>query len=366
MKISCLTEVFCPCEGAVSESHHLIRVCDPSMSADEQLRCVCEAVASLGGGRQMFRRFFLKDAASMQPGLEETLRSLPSCPTSIIGQAPLDGTAIAAWVYCVDGFGDGVSEHGISHNGYSHFWQAQMLSPGGDSHRQMDAIFRSYVSGLSARALTLSNDCIRTWIFVRDIDSNYGGVVVGRRDVFTEQGLTPQTHFVTSTGIEGSAADAAALVSMDAYAVGGLDEGQIRFLHAYDHLSPTALYGVTFERGTAVQYGDRQQVFISGTASIDSKGEVLHIGDVARQTVRMLENIDALLSEAGAGFGDVRMGLVYLRNPADYETVRGVIAARYPSLPLLYLHAPVCRPTWLVEMECIALTPESTDAFPVF
>ena len=61
---------------------------------------------------------------------------------------------------------------------------------------------------------------------------------------------------------------------MDTYAVKGLQPGQIQFLYAPTHLNPTYEYGVTFERGTAVTYGDRKQIFISGTASIDNKGEI--------------------------------------------------------------------------------------------
>ena len=49
---------------------------------------------------------------------------------------------------------------------------------------------------------------------------------------------------------------------LDAYAVDGLQAEQIRFLHAPEYLNPTYEYGVTFERGTAVEYGDRKQIFM--------------------------------------------------------------------------------------------------------
>ena len=62
---------------------------------------------------------------------------------------------------------------------------------------------------------------------------------------------------------------------MDTYAVDGLKSEQIHYLYAPTHLNPTYEYGVSFERGTYVDYGDRRQVFISGTASINNKGEVV-------------------------------------------------------------------------------------------
>lgn len=63
---------------------------------------------------------------------------------------------------------------------------------------------------------------------------------------------------------------------MDTYAVAGLQPEQIHFLYAPTHLNPTYEYGVSFERGTYVDYGDRRQIFISGTASINNKGEVVY------------------------------------------------------------------------------------------
>lgn len=90
-------------------------------------------------------------------------------------------------------------------------------------------------------------------------------------EVFVTQNLTEKTHYIASTGIGGRHADPKVLVQMDTYAVAGLKPEQIHFLYAPTHLNPTYEYGVSFERGTYVDYGDRRQVFISGTASINNK-----------------------------------------------------------------------------------------------
>jgi enamine deaminase RidA (YjgF/YER057c/UK114 family) len=238
-----------------------------------------------------------------------------------------------------------------------------MKSEKAGSEAQMGEIFEGYDASLAGKGMDVARNCLRTWIFVRDVDDNYGGVVKGRRDYFNRIGLTPDTHFIASTGIAGFSADPRQLVRMDAYAIDGLKDGQIQYLHAYDHLSPTALYGVTFERGTAVTYGDRKHVFISGTASIDKDGEVVHPGDPEKQTERMLENVDALLKEAGAGFDDIAYCLVYLRNADDYLCVKAVLQRDCPTLDPIYVLAPVCRPAWLVEMECMAVTGDGDKSF---
>jgi enamine deaminase RidA (YjgF/YER057c/UK114 family) len=115
-----------------------------------------------------------------------------------------------------------------------------------------------------------------------------------------------------------------------------------------------------------VQYGDRKHLFISGTASIDSKGQVVHEGDVCLQTERMWRNVEALLAEGGASFKDIQMAIVYLRDMADYECVRAMFAERMPALPIVFTLAPVCRPKWLIEMECIAAVNSEDERFADF
>ena len=346
----------------VTESHATLQVQDGSLTFENQLQGILEAYAAFSEGKTvLFRRFFLSDPASQAERLEAALQTLPTAATSIIGQPPLNGTQIAAWMYAIEG---GEVKDGVfTHNGYEHVWTGGMTSEKVGSEAQMADIFEDYDAGLAERGLNVADNCVRTWIFVKDVDNNYGGVVKGRRDYFDRIGLTPDTHFIASTGIAGFGADPGQLVRMDAYAVKGLKDGQIQYLHAYDHLSPTALYGVTFERGTAVTYGDRKHVFISGTASIDKDGQVVHVGDPVRQTERMIENVDALLKEAGAGFENIAYSLVYLRNAADYPRVREVLERECPTLDPIYVLAPVCRPTWLVEMECMAVTMDGDKAF---
>ena len=204
---------------------------------------------------------------------------------------------------------------------------------------------------------------MRTWFFVQDVDVNYSGVVRERRELFERHGLTPQTHYIASTGIEGRHADPSRLVLLDAYAVKGLRPGQQVYLHAKDHLNPTYEYGVTFERGVRVRYGDRSHILLSGTASIDNRGEIVAPQDIEGQTVRMLENVEALLAEAGASAADLAQMIVYLRDPADYPAVRKIFELRYEAVPRLFVHAPVCRPGWLIETECIAVREDENPAF---
>ena len=104
-------------------------------------------------------------------------------------------------------------------------------------------------------------------------------------------------------------------------------------------------------------------MFISGTASIDNKGRIVHPKDVLKQTHRMWENVEALLNEAGCSYDEVMEMVVYLRDPSDYAVVSKLYQERFPNKPYVIVLAPVCRPGWLVEMECMAVKNQENPAF---
>ena len=360
---------FTPEEG-VAEWHALLHVESRGESFTEQLRRVYEAEDRLPempeykGARYVLKRYFLSDSTNQQP----LMRREESTAVSIIQQQPLDGSKVAVWLYLQKGM-EIQNESGMTvcrHNGYRHLWKTEMTNFEGDSARQTEAVLAEYEEALQNCGATLAENCIRTWFFVRDVDTQYAGMVKARRENFIRQGLTEKTHYVSSTGIGGLPADTKALVQLEAYALMGFEPAQQRYLYAPTHLNPTYEYGVTFERGTVIEYGDRRHVFISGTASINNKGEVVHIGDIVRQTQRMWENVETLLAEGGASYDEVMQMVVYLRDTADYEVVRRMFEERFPNIPKVIALAPVCRPAWLIEMECIAVKKNDNPQFRAF
>ena len=361
-------------EGGVDEHHAVIRIIQPMLSFCEQRDNILTALrelteGQLPGARPVFLRIFLSDAANQSGLLTEALADFPPCACSIIEQPPLDGTKIALWVYLQTqvtprSFPEGLT--GIEHNGYVHLWGGSACRPGTDSHEQTRRLLEDYATALEDNGGRLADNCIRTWFFVQNIDVNYAGVVKARNEVFLHQGLTRDTHFIASTGIAGRNADPSLCVQLDTYAVTGLVPEQVHHLYASTHLNRTYEYGVSFERGTYVDYGDRRQVFISGTASIDNRGQIVHAGDIRQQTERMWENVEALLKEAGMNYDDIGQMIVYLRDPGDYQTVERLFNARFPNMPRVTVLAPVCRPGWLIEMECMGTCKWTDKRFRAF
>ena len=215
--------------------------------------------------------------------------------------------------------------------------------------------FQSHEAQLRSLGLNLRDHCQRTWIYVRDVDNQYAEVVKARNEVFSQCGLTPEAHFIASTGIGGASECTKAAVAMDFFSVGGLSAESVSYLHALDYLNPTHEYGVAFERGTRLSLPREQLYLISGTASIDHTGACVHRGDVLTQTGRLFLNIEKLLQSGGASLADVPYFVVYLRDVADKAAVSRYLRLRFPDVPCLVVSGRVCRPEWLIEVECMAV-----------
>ena len=309
--------------------------------AERLLERCCEAAE---GMHPVYLRFHLSDIANQAETLRRLLaRRLPGAPVSLTGQPPVGGSRIA-----VEGW--------LSSRSFSQLKFLLGEDPGeGDAFSQTAKLFRTLAASLPD-GCSVADNVLRTWIYCRDIDNHYSGVVRARREYFDTIGLTAGTRYIASTGIGGDSPRAAQLVMMDSLLFFGDAATQLRYLRAPEFLSPTHLYGVTFERGTRLISHDTSYCFLSGTASIDKNGEIVHPGDVVRQTGRALDNIGALLDEGSASFEDLKLAVVYLRDPADRGIVERVVRRRLGgATPYLIVRAPVCRPGWLVEIEGIAV-----------
>jgi enamine deaminase RidA (YjgF/YER057c/UK114 family) len=365
-------DIFCFDNGTeVKEYHAMIHVSEQRQPYVKQLEAVMNAynelLNRLQEARAVFKRYFLSDAANQADNVIVT--DITDCAKSIIQQPPLDGTKIALWVYLMTNVQTNLNNSGlyeVKHAEFRHLWNGSAHNLAANSEYQMRLLFNEYIMQLAEEGCKLSDNCIRTWIFVNDIDLNYGGVVRARNQVFFTQGLTVHTHFIASTGIGGRQQDPNVLSQMDNYAIAGIKQEQIHYLYAPTHLNRTSDYGVSFERGAYINYADRRHVFISGTASINNKGEIMFPNDIEKQTHRMWENVQTLLAEADCTFDEVAEIVIYLRDIADYQLVSELYEKHFPGKPYVIVQAPVCRPGWLIEMECMAVKKIDAPEFPAF
>ena len=381
--ITAVLGCYSPDGGGDAEFHVMIEINTAYAKAEEQYRLLEIATQrlikqpELQKATLVWKHFYVSDAINQAPYLTTSADEA----VSVVQQPPLNGAKASLWLYFVENVqitSEQDSTTVMLRPHYKHLFSTQLHErnvvesnspliphPASIEH-QTNRIFDRYTQNLSRYDCTLERNCIRTWVFVQDVDIQYAGMVVARRQFFDHEGLTNQSHFIASTGIEGRYVFPEVLVLMDAYAITGINPMQIKYLQATTHLNPTYEYGVTFERGTAVDYGDRRHVFISGTASINNLGEIVHSLDVEKQTARTFENIQALLSDGDATMADIACMIVYLRDTADYAVVDRYIETHYPHIPRITVLAPVCRPGWLVEVECLAIKPIISSTFAKF
>ncbi len=383
---SALRSVFGGPEGA-RESHLVLstgRYNTFTRALDEASHAYHDALIEYGLSDEtlVFTRVYLSDIRTQMEPLRSSalLRRLRTGAVSIVEQAPALRGPVSLLSYHIEtapasAAGKVVLNHSIDgwRNGvvftgrhYSMLWTANHSGLGQrDTAVQTREIFRAYASVLRRHSMSLLKSGVRSWIYVRDIDDHYREMVRARRAFFEAEGLTPRTRYLASTGIEGNGRDADSLVTMDTLSYGNLCDGQIVRMEAPENLSPTIAYGVTFERGLRLRFGDRSHLYVSGTASIDRNGDVMYPNDVRRQTERILDNMRVLLAPHGAGLSDMAYLIVYLRDTRFAEKVLDIVSAQVPQgVPLLTVRGAVCRPSWLVEMEGMGIIHDRTQFKP--
>jgi chorismate lyase/3-hydroxybenzoate synthase len=138
-----------------------------------------------------------------------------------------------------------------------------------------------------------------------------------------------------------------------------------RQVSAYNYPAEYGPRTPTFSRAALADLGGgTEALFISGTASIVGHA-TLHAGDVRRQTLETLDNIDAVVASAvrqsrmptdGAHRSDLLECTVYVRREADLPAIREAFEQRlgadsHAARRAVYLRADICRSDLLVEIE---------------
>ncbi len=121
-------------------------------------------------------------------------------------------------------------------------------------------------------------------------------------------------------------------------------------------------YGSAFSRGLRIDLNGLSILLISGTASIDGRGNTVHVGDLRAQTRRTFSNITGLLASEGATWKDIVRTTCYLRDiERDYKAFNEERSAFYreqgldPLPASTGIQAILCRPDLLIEIEAIAM-----------
>ena len=224
---------------------------------------------------------------------------------------------------------------------------------GKDAHEQTKNMFELAEKLLEEAGMRFS-DVVRTWIYLREMERDYGHLNLARREFFQARGINPVP---ASTGIEGGMVSDQHDLCLGIYAVKN-DKPIIRTVMTSPTLNEAEEYGADFIRGMKIVEANKIALFVSGTASIDEAGKTAHIDDFEAQVDRMIVNISALLENQGANFRDVVSATSYLKDPTNAKRLKEKFKqAGFEGFPNVFVKAEVCRPDLLCETEVLAVLP---------
>lgn len=87
-----------------------------------------------------------------------------------------------------------------------------------------------------------------------------------------------------------------------------------------------------YSQATAVS-GDRELLFLAGQIPlVPGTGELLE-GPIEAQVERVMDNLQAVLQEAGSGFDRVVKTTIFLRNMEDFDAVNAVYGRYFGEIP---------------------------------
>ena len=213
---------------------------------------------------------------------------------------------------------------------------ARTTTPFASPSKQTRAVFGDLIGTLAGQGATLRDNCVRTWIYIKDVDVFYRGMVESRGAMFAEQGLTGDTPFHRQHRHRGRLR-----ASLRPRRDGRLFQPRSRT--AAD-LLPQRLRSAVRDQGLQRPISNAARASPMPTARIISSrarrastrhGQVVHPGDVLRQLDARAGQCRGAAASARRGLADLMHLIVYLRDPADFARIDGYLAERFPDLPII-------------------------------
>jgi 2-iminobutanoate/2-iminopropanoate deaminase len=111
-----------------------------------------------------------------------------------------------------------------------------------------------------------------------------------------------------------------------------------------------------YSQGVLVEGG--RTLYIAGQVPIDPQsGDLVGNGDIRTQTERVIDNLEAILREAGMGFQDMVKVGIFLANFDDFSEVNEIYGRRFNDSPPARTTVQIARfpMGFLIEIDAIAV-----------
>ncbi|WP_025690887.1 RidA family protein [Paenibacillus zanthoxyli] len=127
------------------------------------------------------------------------------------------------------------------------------------------------------------------------------------------------------------------------------------------HINPEGLFkSKAFSQAITVT-GKAKTIYIGGQNAINSKGELIGVGDLELQTKQALHNIKTILATENASFANLVKLNIYLVSGSDpligYKVFQEMAGSldNPPLVTVLFVSEFASRPTCLLEIDGIAV-----------
>ena len=218
---------------------------------------------------------------------------------------------------------------------------------------QARQVFERIEQALAAAGMSFSN-VVRTWMYISRIPEWYGQFNDVRTQFFRERhvfdGIVPPS---TGVGVDNPAG--AALIA-DVLAVQPRTD-RVRIEAIPSPLQCPALdYKSSFSRAAEVVFSNHRMLYVSGTASIDSAGRTVHVGDVRKQVQLTMAVVQAILQSRKMEWIDSARAVAYFKDIDDIGVFGDFCRNNgLAGLPVVPAHADICRDDLLFEFEVDAV-----------
>ncbi len=129
---------------------------------------------------------------------------------------------------------------------------------------------------------------------------------------------------------------------------------------AHEEVRSPKVFKSTAPFSLATRTTGNRFLHISGQVAQGLDGQTVGKGDIETQMVQVLENLKALVEEAGGSLADVARIVVYLTArehlPTVMEVRRRYFKEPYPATTAVVVLG-LANPEWMVEIEATAVLP---------
>ncbi|MFH2204770.1 MAG: RidA family protein [Elusimicrobiota bacterium] len=242
--------------------------------------------------------------------------------------------------------------------GFRLLYLPEVLGTGsGGAPRQAERMFRRAHAALRAHGFAY-DQVVRTWIYLRRLLDWYDDFNRVRNALYRRRDYLGRRHasvLPASTGIQGSVRRAEC--AMDVLAVDAQKGSGVSFQPVLKtaRQGQAFAYRSAFSRAMVLRHNGRKTIHVSGTASINAKGDTVFLDDPEAQSRQTYASVLAILKEQGAGAKDILSATLYCKDRAAYAAWRRFSRKhRLPALPVVAVIGDVCRDDLLIELEAVA------------